>query len=254
MESIISYVENGKRYPIHPRDDLFQQIPQLKKKFPDFQSYAAAELSALLGENFLNGTANYIEAQTFTSTLLINRGNKGFERIALPNMAQLSPIFGIEAGDFDGNGRMDIFLAGNFYHSEVITGQYDASYGLLMEFGDDGQLHVKGQLPWLSGDVRGLVPIYLRGEKGTFHIAAKNNQASEWIKLTGNLAEKEPLPEIPGAIKAILYFKNGKSRLKEFYFGSAYMSQQSNLIFPEEGLEKVVYFEKNGTPMEEYHF
>lgn len=254
MESIISYIENGKRYPIHPRDDVFQQIPQLKKRFPDFHSYATAELSSLLGEDFINDRTNYLEVQTFASTLLINKGHQGFERITLPNLAQLSPVFGIETGDFDGNGNMDIFLAGNFYHAEVITGQYDASFGLFMEFGADGQLHLKNGLPWLKGDVRGLVPVYLRGEKSWFHLAAKNNQTSQWVKLPGKEVEQEPLPQVPGAIKAMLYFKNGKSRLKEFYHGSAYMSQGSNLILTEEGLEKVIYLDKNGTPVAEYLF
>jgi len=254
MESVISFVENGKRFPIHPRDDLFQQIPQLKKKFSDFNSYAEADLTSLLGKKYLENTKNALEVQTFASILLINKGNEGFESIPLPNLAQISPVFGIEVDDFDGNGLMEIFLAGNFYHSEVITGQNDASYGISMEFGADGKIHIKDEVPWLSGDVRGIVPIYLGKKMGTYHIAAKNNQPSQWIRLFGTQIQVEPLSVVPGAKKAMLYFKNGKSKLKEFYYGSGYLSQQSNHIFPEKNLNKVTYFDKNGTPIKEYHF
>ncbi|EPR67653.1 VCBS repeat-containing protein [Cyclobacterium qasimii] len=253
MESIISYVEDGKRYPVHPRDDLFQQIPQLKKKFSSFRSYAEATLPSLLGQAFLDSTKNSFEASTFSSILLINKGEKGFERIPLPNLAQLSPVFGIETGDFDGNGLMEILLVGNFHSSEVITGHYDASYGLRLEYSADEKIHIKKDLPWLSGDVRGIVPIYIGSEKELMYLVAKNNQPAQWVKIPGYPFGSAPLPDVTGAVYAKMHFKNGKSRVKEFYNGSGYLSQHSNLIFPEKDLEKVVYYDINGTPIKEHH-
>ena len=36
------------------------------------------------------------------------------------------------AGDFDGDGRTDLLLAGNDYGVPPVLGRYDASYGLLL--------------------------------------------------------------------------------------------------------------------------
>ena len=253
LESIISFVENGKRFPIHPREDLFQQIPKLKKKFPDFHNYGKAELSSLLGKDFLEKTKTSLTVNTFSTALLLNRGNKGFERIELPNIAQISPVFGIETGDFDGDGLMEIFLAGNFHQVEVITGSYDASFGLLMEVEGDEKIRVKKQLIGLGGDVRAVASVFLNANKSLFHIASKNNQPAQWVNLHGKKVMGTPLPEVPGAKKAMLYFKNGRLRAKEFYLGSAYLSQNTNHIYPEPNLIKVIYYDKDGTLIKEHH-
>ena len=245
-EAIISYIEDGKRYPMHPRDDIFQQIPVLKKKFNDYHSYAQATLSSLLGQAYLDSTENKLEAKTFSSILLINKGEEGFDNIPLPNIAQVSPIFGIDAGDFDENGRMEILLAGNFHQTEVITGQYDAGYGLRLEYLDNGEFLIKDQMLQLKGDVRSLVPIFLGEEYGLLYLAAKNNQPSQWLSLPNKRLNLMPLPPVSGSVKAILSFKDGIKRLVEFYHGSGYLSQGSNPIFPEIGLEKVEYFDADG--------
>ncbi|MBI0397150.1 VCBS repeat-containing protein [Cyclobacterium marinum] len=252
-ESIISFVEEGKRYPMHPRDDIFQQIPSLKKKFNDYHSYAQATLTTLLGQAYLDSTANKLEAMTFSSVLLLNKGEEGFDKIPLPQLAQVSPVFGIDVGDFDGNGRMEILLAGNFHQAEVITGQYDAGYGLQLEYTENGTFEIKNQTLHLSGDVRSLAPVFVGEEKGLFHLAAKNDQPSQWLSLPGK-SNRAPLPEVDDSKKAILFFKNGKIRLVEFYHGSGYLSQGANHIFAEQGLEKVMYFDAHGKAIKTIQF
>jgi len=50
----------------------------------------------------------------------------------LPIEAQLAPIYASLAGDFDGDGKIDLVVAGNFYGVTPREGRYDASYGLLL--------------------------------------------------------------------------------------------------------------------------
>jgi hypothetical protein len=51
----------------------------------------------------------------------------------LPVQAQLSPMYGIAAEDFDKDGNIDILMGGNFYQSKPEAGIYDASYGILLK-------------------------------------------------------------------------------------------------------------------------
>jgi hypothetical protein len=58
--------------------------------------------------------------------------------VPLPNLAQLAPIRGIIAHDVDGDGNLDLIVAGNLYDTEPNTPPADAGNGL-----------------WLKGDGRG---------------------------------------------------------------------------------------------------
>src|SRR2546422_5069968 len=60
-----------------------------------------------------------------------------FRSHALPTEAQFAPIYASLAGDFDGDGRIDLVTAGNFSGVTPVEGRYDASYGLLLH-GDGG--------------------------------------------------------------------------------------------------------------------
>ena len=62
---------------------------------------------------------------------------------ALPHLAQIAPIKGIVAHDVDGDGRLDLLVAGNLYDAEPNTPRADAGNGL-----------------WLRGDGHGnFVPV-----------------------------------------------------------------------------------------------
>ena len=48
-EQIMTYHENGADYPILDRDELFKQIPSLKKKYLYYKDYANANMTDLFG-------------------------------------------------------------------------------------------------------------------------------------------------------------------------------------------------------------
>ena len=62
-----------------------------------------------------------------------NLGDGKFKKHVLPIEAQFAPINSIVCADVDGDGYMDLILAGNEYQEEVMTGRYDASYGLFLK-------------------------------------------------------------------------------------------------------------------------
>jgi len=94
----------------------------------------------------------------------------------LPTEAQLSPVYGIAAEDFDKDGNTDILLGGNFYESKPEVGIYDASYGILLK--GDGKGNFRALPAQQSGiSIRGAVRdiIVVRVGKKKIILVAENN-------------------------------------------------------------------------------
>jgi hypothetical protein len=117
------------------------------------------------------------------SSVLINTGGK-FECRALPVETQFSMMSAISYGDYDGDGKEDIFMGGNFYPFRVQQGQCDAGLGTLLKGdGKGGFTTVDRRLSGLciGGDVRDGVE--LRGPAGqSTLILSKNNDRVQVIR------------------------------------------------------------------------
>ena len=64
---------------------------------------------------------------------MLNDGKGNFTLVGLPLEAQLSPIFGIVATDYNHDGKTDLLLTGNFFDVLPEIGRYDANNGLLLQ-------------------------------------------------------------------------------------------------------------------------
>jgi hypothetical protein len=104
-------------------------MPDLRRRIGTYADYAKADVVAALGERA--ATAVRVGATTFDHTLFINRGGR-FEVRPLPPAAQLAPASGPVVGDFDGDGREDLFLSQNFFPTEIGTMRFDAGAGLVL--------------------------------------------------------------------------------------------------------------------------
>ena len=124
--------ENGKQYPYNLRHNLIEQLKDLKKKFPDFESFKDADIKKIFTEAELKGAQN-LQVTTLSSIILINEGNLDFKMVKLPIEAQFSPIYAIASGDFDQDGDQDLLMGGNLYNTKPEVGRYDASYGIYLE-------------------------------------------------------------------------------------------------------------------------
>ena len=67
------------------------------------------------------------------SCFIQNDGDGKFKLIPLPKEAQISPLNGMLADDFDGDGNLDVLINGNDFGTEVSIGRYDALNGLLLK-------------------------------------------------------------------------------------------------------------------------
>ena len=110
-------------------------IPSVRERFPQCRDYARASMAEIFGSKFAQLREQRVGV--LTSIVLLNRGDH-FEVHPLPREAQQAPVFAAVVGDYDGDGREDVFLSQNFFATDVETGRYDAGRGL-----------------WLRGDGRG---------------------------------------------------------------------------------------------------
>jgi hypothetical protein len=189
VEQILTCYNGDSSYPMALRHDLVGVLPYLKKKYLNYASYKEQTIEDIFTKEQLD-QAIKLESYTMQSSVIINNKNGTFTRRALPTAAQLSPVYGISAEDFDGDGKQDILLGGNFYQSKPETGIYDASYGTLLKGDGKGNFsEVKVQQSGLNcrGAIRD-ISIVKAGKKKLV-IVARNNEV---IKIY-NLRSREDL-------------------------------------------------------------
>jgi len=131
----------------------------------------------ILSEAQLKQAVHY-QVDTFASMYLHNDGNGTFSSSALPNLAQIAPIKGIIAHDVDGDGHLDLVVAGNLYDAEANTPRADAGNGLWLR--GDGQGRFTPVSPRESGflaplNVTGLALIKTPGGKAV--VVANNGDS-----------------------------------------------------------------------------
>ncbi len=130
IDAIISYYIQGKSYPVPTRDELIDQVPSIKIKFPSYKAYCDATIKDIFTpEQFKN--ALHLEAEEFRSGIFIN-DNGTFHFEPFTNEAQAFPVRDFLIDDFNHDGLKDLLLTGNDYAVRAQSGRYDAGKGLLL--------------------------------------------------------------------------------------------------------------------------
>ncbi|MEO9891537.1 VCBS repeat-containing protein [Aurantibacter sp.] len=183
---VLSYKKGDTEFPLRGRQCSSQQMPAIKAKFKDYNSFASASLKQIYTTEMLENSLSY-EITSFASVYLENDNGK-FKLKALPQLAQISSINQFIVNDFDQDGNLDAVLAGNLYNAEVETPRNDSSFGLYLKGDGKGNFDA---IPMLQsglkiiGDVRALEEISIKRED--FILAAKNDAQMQLIKVNSTL-------------------------------------------------------------------
>lgn len=179
---VLSYYNDGKQYPVRGRGCSSQQIPSIKKKFKNYESFSEATLVDVYTEKSLKEALHY-KVKSFASVYIENKNGK-FIMHELPVEAQLSCINQIMVDDYDKDGNLDALITGNMYNSEVETPRNDAGHGLFLKGNGKGKFKPVAAIDsgfFTPGDVKNMDLIKVKGK--SYLLVTKNNSNLQSVKI-----------------------------------------------------------------------
>jgi hypothetical protein len=233
--------EAGQWYPLRPRDLLARAIPSLARRFPTAESYANATLEEVFPPATL-AAATKFAATELRSGIFLSQPDGTYRFTPLPRLAQIAPVHGIVAGDFDGDGRTDLMLAGNSYAPIPETGRFDGGLGWLLR--GDGAGGFTPVPPAESGfivpgDARALAVVDLNQDGWPDVFVTRNNDLALTFLNRGQSGRHSfgvALRSAPGNPTAVgarltLQLTDGSTQTAEVSAGSGYLAQSSATLF-----------------------
>ncbi|WP_461051948.1 VCBS repeat-containing protein [Spirosoma arcticum] len=225
IDPILTQYLQGGQHIVPIRDVLNDQMPTFsRKRFTNFQAYADKSLNDAFTSDDLDG-ATVLRANELRSCYLENKGGGRFAMHPLPGLAQVAPVFGMQTGDFNGDGLPDALLTGNSYASETYSGWHDAGRGCVLL--GDGRGHFRAVAPEMTGlhadgDAKALAALSTGNE--IVYLLSNNNGPVQLLKPQKSI---KPQPAKPGEVFRLVKHKDGRTQRVEFYYGSGYLSQSS---------------------------
>ena len=229
IDPILTYYRQGTEQVAAIRDVMNDQMTTLsRKRFTSFQAYAQKSFAEMFSDDDLAGAVR-LEATELRSAYIENKGSGRFAVHPLPIPAQMAPVFGIQTGDFNGDGWRDALLVGNSYAPETYSGWYDASRGVLLL--GDGKGHFRAVLPTeaglhVDGDAKALAMVST-GNTYCF-LVANNNGPVQCLTLPTSkprsLSRLKPIETME-----LIRHPDGRTERVEYYYGSGYLSQSSRV-------------------------
>jgi hypothetical protein len=238
---IEAYYEQGKLYPWRTRQALGALIPRVLQKYPRNDAYARATLPEILGEEALRAARRF-EATQLASGVFLSQPDGTYRFAPLPRIAQIAPLQGLVAGDFDGDGHADIYAVQNSYAPIPVVGRFDGGLSQLLR--GDGHGHFAAVPPvdsglLVPGDAKALAVLDLDGDGWPDFLLTRNNATTlAWrnrgvpgrhalaVRLHGPTGN----PDAIGA-RVTLVLADGSTQTAEVSAGSGYYSQSSPACF-----------------------
>jgi enediyne biosynthesis protein E4 len=241
--------EGDALYPVRGRNVLAAVMPELRRRFPTYESYARATVDQVFAPERL-ARAERLTATEFRSGVFLSQsdGAQGdsarvtYRFVPLPRLAQIAPIYGVVAGDFDGDGFADVYAVQNSFAPLAEIGRFDGGLSCLLRGDGTGQLtpvpltesglmvpRDAKALAVADFDHDGWPDFFVTRNNDValaFHNGGQPGRHSFAVALRGSVGN-------PTAIGAQIRVtsRDGRSQLGEVAAGSGYLSQSTAALF-----------------------
>jgi hypothetical protein len=236
-----AYYEGDRLVPRRTSAQLGASMPWILRRYPRNDDYARASLGEIFGDDRL-AAARRLEATELRSGVFLSQpdGTHRFE--PLPRIAQIAPIFGLAAGDFDGDGRADIYAVQNSFSPIPSIGHFDGGLSQLLR--GNGKGAFAAAAPAESGlvvprDAKALAVLDVDGDGWPDFVVSRNNspslafrnrgvagRGSLCVRLSGGAANPAAVGALVTAVHA-----DASTQTGQVSAGSGYFSQSSAACF-----------------------
>jgi hypothetical protein len=188
LEPIVCYYKEGILAPYADRDLITRTVPSISNQFLTYKSYSKASINDVFTKEQLK-TSTVFYAYELRSSLFLNNG-KTFDKSYLPNEIQVAPTFGMSVFDYNNDGNLDLFVAGNSYSSFYEEGPMAAQRSITLQ--GDGKGNFKPLLANQTGvsinkDMKSTGLIFVKA-KGTYlQLIGCNNAELEVFEISQNI-------------------------------------------------------------------
>ncbi|HEU5080580.1 MAG TPA: FG-GAP-like repeat-containing protein [Opitutaceae bacterium] len=243
---IEAYYEGDQLYAWRTRRDLGAAIPGILRRYTKNDLFARATLPEIVGADRL-AAAQRFAATELRSGVFLSQPDGTYRFEPLPRIAQIAPLQGIVAGDYNGDGFPDIYTVQNSYAPIQPVGRFDGGLSQLML--GDGQGHFTPVSPAQSnllvpGDAKALVALDLNDDGWPDFFVSRNNDSTLAFLNKGGRSGSAAAPEggrhflrvelheAAGNAAAVgsrvtVKLTDGKMQTSEVYAGSGYYSQST---------------------------
>ncbi|HMQ05947.1 MAG TPA: VCBS repeat-containing protein [Saprospiraceae bacterium] len=154
IEQIICYPQGDQYYPIHDLDEMYSQMPFLRKKFSKYNLLAKAEISQLFSKDAID--QSHIKRLNEVRSILLRRNGNQWKKEILPFEVQYSSVHAISSMK-DGKAWC-ILLGGNQYRVKPQFGRNDASHGWIVKTVKDNENIIFGTPKplFIQGEIRAI--------------------------------------------------------------------------------------------------
>ena len=213
-------------------------FPSILKKYRSYTAFGQARVAEILASDSFP-PMQFIEASVFDSMVFLNRGDF-FEARPLPIEAQFAPVFGLDTGDVNNDGRVDVVLTQNIWSLAGTDGRQDAGNALLLLGQGDGNFHaVPPRVSGLAvyGQGRGLA-LCDYDHDGRLDLAAAQNNGTtrlyhNQIERSGLRVQLKGAPNNRAAVGAqvrLTFADNPPGPIHEIRLGNGYLSQNPSAV------------------------
>jgi hypothetical protein len=233
-------MEKGELVPVRGRSTMERVMPWVGRKWPTFKNYAAASLADVFGEEAV-AKAERFEVTELRSGVLVS-GPEGYRFEPLPRVAQIAPIQGMVAGDFDGDGNADLYAVQNSFAPIPEVGRFAGGLSQLLRGDGKGRFAAAPLSEThliVSGDAKGLAVLDFDGDGWPEFVATRADGETLAFGNTGvrgrntvaiALRGRRGNPAAIGA-RVTMILSDGSQQTSEVHAGSGYLSQSSAKLF-----------------------